>query len=848
MSNNATIIVIIIWTGLIFLGLSVFYKLVALALTKRHRRKQADKLRFLKVKMPQLRVAKSTESEITDVIQNMKQNIQYMNQLYKSLYSIQEHSIHEDNLMYKIFGPWYHRNMIKNSLRWQNYMSLEMIVENEIIKFIIGVPKDHLENVEKMISTFFIGSVVEMIDQPKLLEAGKYMAWGEFILTKKSAYPIKTYDAFEADPMESILSAFSKTTKDEKLALQILIAPTLENQSKRLRKEIEAIKEGKRGRLIFRIIKSLRSATISDAKDEKQDAEKDKKISFSQQELWDLDKKVEDELFSVKIRALATSEAPDRPEKIINDLARWFNQYAYVGLNNFHFKKTWGIKNFAREFIQRLFFTDSSLWNNLKSFGKKNILNVKELSSIIHLPNSKFNRSPRIQRQRYKIIAAPENIPAEGILLGHNLYAGIKKEIRIMTSNDDRFRHVYALGQTGSWKTTLLITSVLEDIKQGNGFCYIDPHGDAIDNIMEHFPKERIDDLIYFDLSNTEYPLAFNPLDGAETEDERDVITNDLVEMFVSMYGEEIFGPRIQDYFRNACFLLMEQPEGWTLVDIMRLFTDDAYAESKIRNIKNPVITARWNKTYKKMGEREKAEIIPFIQAKFWPFTTGTYIRNVIGQPKSAFNFFDAMNEKKVILVKLAKWLTWEINSQLIGRMIAMQIKLSALKRAALEHKDRIPYFLYIDEFQNYVSKSIESILSEARKYKLGLTIAHQYIEQLKQKWLGGELDLSKTVFGNVGNLFIFKIGAPDAEFLEKEMAPEFSQMDLVNADAHRAAAKIAVNNQQTRPFSFQTRLRFKDPKISTPEKIEIMKQISALKRWTKRELVDKEIYFRVGV
>lgn len=848
MSDTSIIVAIIIGAGLILLGLNVFYKLIALSLIKRHRRKQCNKLRFLKVKMPQLRVAKSTESEITDVIQNMKQNIQYMNQLYKSLYAIQEHSIHEDNLMYKLFGPRYHRHMITNSLRWQNYMSIEMIVENEIIKFIIWVPEDHLENVEKLISTFFIGSVVETIDQPKLLEAGKYMAWGEFILTKDSAYPIKTYDSFEADPMESVLSAFAKTTKDEKLALQILIAPALESYSRKLRKKIETIKDGKHGWAIFRIFKSLRSAAVSESKDEKQDSEKDKKLNFSQQELWDLDKKVEDELFTVKIRAFATSESPDRPEKIINDLARWFNQYAYVWLNNFHFKRTWGIKTFAREFVQRLFFTDSSFWNNMKWFGKKNILNIKELSSILHLPNSKFNRSPRIQRQRYKIVPAPENLPADGILLWYNLYAGIKKEVRIMTTNDDRLRHVYVLGQTGSGKTTIMLTSVLEDIKQWNGFCFIDPHGDAIDFIMEHYPKEKIDDLIYFDLSNTEYPLAFNPLDGAETEDERDVVTNDLVEMFVSMYGEEIFGPRIQDYFRNACFLLMEQPEWWTLVDIMRLFTDDAYAESKIRNVKNPVIAARWNKTYKKMWEREKWEIIPFIQAKFWPFTTGTYIRNVIGQPKSAFNFFDAMNEKKVILVKLAKGLTWEINSQLIGRMIAMQIKLSALKRAVLDPKDRTPFFLYIDEFQNYVSKSIESILSEARKYKLGLTIGHQYIEQLKQKWLGWELDLSKTVFGNIWNIFIFKVGAPDAEFLEKEMMPEFSQMDLVNADAHRAAVKIAINNQQSRPFSFQTRLPYKDPKANTPEKIEIMKQISSLKRWTKRELVDKEIYFRVGV
>ncbi len=202
-------------------------------------------------------------------------------------------------------------------------------------------------------------------------------------------------------------------------------------------------------------------------------------------------------------------------------------------------------------------------------------------------------------------------------MLGYNTYAGIKKEIKIKTTTDDRMRHMYILGQTGSGKSTLLYTSMLEDLRLGNGFCAIDPHGDLAEFIIKYFPKERIDDLIYFDLANTEYPIAFNPLDGPENDDERDVVTNDLVEMFVSMYGEEIFGPRIQDYFRNACFLLMEQPEGGTLVDIMRLFTDDAFAESKIRNVKNPIIASRWNKTYRKMGDREKSEIIPFLQAKF---------------------------------------------------------------------------------------------------------------------------------------------------------------------------------------------------------------------------------------
>jgi len=794
---------------------------------KTHRFAQAKKITYLQVKIPKSVTTKGGD-EWGDSIRDMKQNLQIMNQIYKNFYAISD-----DGWKYKKFGD--------------NYISMELFIEKEVIKFILGVPEEHVENIEKLISSFYIGAVVDTIEAPKILEAGKYMAWGEFFLTKESVYPIKTYETFEADPMDSILSAYSKILSDEKMDLQVLVSPLDEKQLMRLKKASKKVKESKKIWFLKGLFKEfLKWASMADDKENKENDEK--KNDFSQQQTGDLDKKLDDEIFSIKIRALVTSPQADRPKRILDDLARSFSQYSYIGLNALKFRKAKNMQQFAKEFVQRVFWSHEPLLARLRHWKKQTILNIKELSSIIHIPNAKFNRNPRIQWQRFKIIPAPDNLPTEGILLWYNTYGGIKKAVRIRTDNDDRFRHVYILGQTGSGKSTLMRTSVLEDLRMGNGFCLIDPHGDLVDHAMEYFPKEKIDDLIYFDLANTEYPLAFNPLDGTETEDERDVVTNDLVEMFVSMYGEEIFWPRIQDYFRNACFLLMEQPEWGTLVDIMRLFTDDAFAESKIRNVKNPVIAARWNKTYKKMGDREKAEIIPFIQAKFGPFTTGTYIRNVIGQPKSAFNFFDAMNQGKIILVKLSKGLTGEVNSQLVGRMVSMQVKLAALKRSKLEAKERTNYFLYIDEFQNYVSKSIESILSEARKYKLGLTIAHQYIDQLKQEGLGGNLDLSKTIFGNIGNLFIYKVGAPDAEFLEKEMAPEFSQIDMVNADAHRAVCKIAINNQQTRPFSFSTDLPWLKPVVNTHEKIEIMKQISSLKRGTKRELVDKEIYFRVGV
>ena len=796
---------------------------------KNHRKEQTENIKFLQVRIQKNAVAKSWDIEATDHIQGMKDNIELMNQVYKNFYSI-----FEDNRKHKKL--------------WNNYISMELLIEKEQIKYVLWVPEWYLSTVKKMIAAFYAGSIVEDIDQPKLLDAGKYMAWWEFNLTKHSIHPIKTYESFGADPMDSILSAYNNVNKDEKLILQILVQPLHEDRLKKMRKKAEKVKEWKDFWLLKRIIlKAWRAWSKDDSQSDKSHEDKHKH-DFSQTQLWDFDKKMDDEVFLTKIRTFAISTEKARPAKIIDEISRLFNQYNYQGLNTLKIKKIKkaDIKTFAKDLVLRNFYTNAGTFTEIKEFHKENILNIKEMSSIVHFPHARFNQNPRLARQNSKIVAAPEDMPSDGMLLGRNEYGWVKKDV--ILTDEDRFRHVYIVWQTGTGKSTMILTQAREDLRRWNGFCVIDPHGDLVDYLMKYYPKDRIDDLIYFDLSNTEYPIAFNPLDGAVTEDDRDVITNDMVEMFVSMYGHEIFGPRIQDYFRNACFLLMEQPEWWTIVDIMRLFTDEAYAESKIRNVKNPVIASRWNKTYKKMGDRERAEIIPFIQAKFWPFTTGTYVRNIIGQPKSAFNFSDAMQEWKVILCKLAKGLTWEVTSQLIGRMIAMQIKLAALKRASLPEDQRKPYFLYVDEFQNYVSESFESILSEARKYKLWLTMAHQYIDQLKKEWLWSNLDMSKTIFGNVWTIFSLKVGAPDAEFLEGEFGPEFNKMDIQSSEKFKWVMKMSINGSQSRPFSLTSKIPYGDPAVNTPEKIEIMKQISALKRGTKRELVDKEIYFRIWV
>ena len=801
------------------------WRICFLKIQKQHRLEQANKIRFLQVQIPKNAVARSSDIDAKDHIQSMKQNIELMNQVYKNFYAI-----FDEGWKNKEFG--------------NNAISMEILVEKEVIKFILWVPSDHLMTVEKMIASFYTGAIVENIRQPKILEAGKYFAGGEFTLTKDSVHPLKTYESFEADPMDSILSAFSNISRDEKVWIQILVEPLHENWLKKMRKTADDIKEGKKKLWFWGIIQKLRDSGKKETSEKEQ---KEKKHSFSQQQLSDFDKKMDDELFRVKIRTIATSPDKQRPRKIIDDISRLFNQYNYIGLNTLKFNKAQDLQTFARHYSLRILYPDTSLLTNILKFNPSTVLNIKELSSIIHFPHGRFNQNPRIAWQKFKVIPAPDDLPSEGIIVGYNNYWGVKREIRI--TDKDRFRHIYILGQTGTGKSTIMLTPAIDDMDNGRGFTFIDPHGEAVEFLLRHFPKERIDDLIYFDLWNTAYPIGLNPLEvSPDDSDEKDVVTNDIVEMFIQMYWHEIFGKRIKYYFRNACLLLMDQPEGGTIVDIMRLFTDEAFAEAKIRNLKDPVVAAWWNKTYKKMGDREKAEIIPFIQAKFWPFTTGVYVRNIIGQSKSAFKMYDAMQQKKIILMNLAKGISGEETSKLIGKIIAMQVKLSALKRAKIEEKDRVPHYLYVDEFQNYVSQSFESIMSEARKYRLGLVVAHQYTDQLKQGGLWGELDLSKTIFGNIGNMFVYKVGAPDAEFLAKEFEPEFSQTDLTSTEAFMGACKISINNQQTRPFSFKAKIPYVLEAKNPPEKVQIIKQISSLKRGTKRELVDKEIYFRIGV
>ncbi len=394
-----------------------------------------------------------------------------------------------------------------------------------------------------------------------------------------------------------------------------------------------------------------------------------------------------------------------------------------------------------------------------------------------------------------------------------------------------------------------------QDLWNGDGLCVIDPHGDLVEDIVAFTPKERAKDMIIFDPSDYERPMGLNILDIIATDPnlrmiEKDRAALDATSIFIKMYGDEIFGPRIQHYFRNGCLTLMDdEDEGGTLIDVPRLFTDEAFMKYKTSKIKNVMVKSFWEHEYAQTGDREKQEMIPFFSAKFGPFITNTTMRNIIGQTKSAFNIRQVMDQQKVLMVNLSKGKIGDLNAQLLGLITVSKINMAAMSRADMPEDERKDFFLYVDEFQNFATDTFGEILSEARKYRLALIMAHQFIAQIggsgDKQGKGGKPSIKDAVFGNAGTIMSFKVGAEDAEYLEKEYAPMLSQQDIIGIANFTTYCKLNIDNATTRPFDLKT---IWDNTYKNPEVSKIIKEYSRKMYGRKKEYVDMEIEARMGI
>jgi len=457
-------------------------------------------------------------------------------------------------------------------------------------------------------------------------------------------------------------------------------------------------------------------------------------------------------------------------------------------------------------------------------------LNLKELSTIFHFPYGVV--SSQLKQAKSGIAPAPMEMGDDGIVLGINKYRG--RDTVIHMTREDRVRHTYVIGQTGTGKTNLLLNMITEDIENGDGVCYIDPHGTDIQTILSRIPKERIDDVIYFDPAYTARPMGLNMLEyDPKYPEQKTFVVNELMSIFNKLFDMKTSGgPMFEQYFKNSAFLVMEHPEsGSTLLEIGRVLSDKAFRDMKLSHCKNPIISQFWKNAEETTGEQSLSNFVPYITSKFDNFISNDIMRPVVLQQKSVFNFREIMDNKKILLVNLSKGRLGEINANLIGLLIVGKIQMAALSRVDMYGQKMNDFYLYIDEFQNVTTDSIASILSEARKYRLSLTIAHQYISQLAE-------NIKNAVFGNVGSMAVFRVSAEDAGVLESKFKPTFTAQDIMKLDNYNAYLSMLVNGQPAKPFNIETI----KPIEGSPEVVDKIKQLSYLKYGRPREEVEEEI------
>jgi len=732
------------------------------------------------------------------------------------------------------------KNLIHKLLYGDPLLIFEMSVpsNSEQITFFVAFPKKFQGVVEKQIHSFFPTAHIERVKDYTIFRPQGLTVGSHLKLKKNDSFPIRTYQRLEVDPLHSITNALSKLEDPEEGAsIQVVLKKSNARWRTRSEQIAQRMQQGVRlkqasgSNPLKEVAKDLGGEMKGAITGSKQGAEEAMQGKQAEQviltpEDQDIIKQLETKAnkahFDVNIRLIASAPTKERAEIILSELENAFVQFEDVNLNKFiavrdHSRNA---HKLAYNFIFRDFRNDQRL-----------ILDTEEISSVFHLPIS-TTETPKINWLKSKAAPPPTNIPKDGLLLGYSDFRGAKTEIRL--AKDDRRRHLYIIGQTGTGKSTFIEEMAKQDTKS-EGMCIIDPHGDLIDNILGSISKERAEDVIYFDPADMERPFALNMMEYDETRPEQKTfVINEMIAIFDKLYDlRQTGGPMFEQYMRNAMLLSMDSPElGSTLMEIPRIFRDAEFRKKKIAKCKDLTVVDFWEKEAEKAGGDAALEnIAPYITSKLTTFVSNDMMRPIIAQQKSTIDFRAVMDEGKILLVNLSKGKIGEINSHLLGMVIVGKLLMAALSRVELPEQQRRDFFLYIDEFQNFTTDSISQILAEARKYRLSLTIAHQYIGQLSES-------ISKAVFGNVGSMCSFRIGSEDAGVLEKQFAPTFDENDLINVDNFNCFTKLLINNESSEAFNMKTY-----PPIKGSEEVrDALKELSRFKYGRSREVVEEEI------
>jgi hypothetical protein len=774
--------------------------------------------------------------------------------MYKILVPKERHAEEDDQRknfqeMLAVIEPFYanlnalfDNSMIKK-MTGQVNVSLEIIAKDNVISFYVGCPRKISEIVLKNLhSQYAHAEITEDNNFSIFPKKPLQIDILNLKLIKRYLFPIKTYKNLEEDPLNALSNSLSKLTLDQLAGVQIMLRPTSGMWRLPIERAAFNIQHGK-SRISYSSSATVRAseaffnfigqaANNATGKGEEQhtefyDPKNPMKVTPMQEaQVKMLGEKAAKLGFECQIRVVAVAETKDQAKQLSRHVAGAFNQFNSPDANGFVTKEVKKMSEELANYIFRVF-----------GRGPRLILNTEELASLFHFPN-RFVDTPNIVWLLAKKEAPPANLPTEGTILGKALYRGQEQMIKI--KQGDRLRHLYQIGKTGVGKTVLFQNMILQDILEGNGVCYLDPNGDAAEWILNHIPKERADDVIYFNPADRERPMGLNMLEW-KTSDQRDFLVQEAIQIFYKLFDPNqtgIVGPQFEHWMRNASLTLMSHPDGGTIIDIPRLFTDPDFEKSRVKYVKDPVVKSFWEKQMAKTADFHKSEMLNYFTSKFGRFMTNDMMRNIIGQTKSSFDFRDIMDNKKILICNLSKGLIGEINAFLLGMIIVSKIAMGAFSRQDIPESERIPFFLYVDEFQNFVTEVFATILSESRKYKLSLNITNQYIEQLDEK-------IRAAVIGNAGTLVAFRMGAADAEFFVKEFEP-LKPEDLTTIDKYNFYIKMLIDGAPTKPFNGQS--IWPDDPEGNPKLGAAIKELSRMKYGKPKEMIETEILERSKV
>ena len=717
----------------------------------------------------------------------------------------------------------------KTRLYGQRHFSFEIIAKDGFIRYYAIVPASLTETVKQAIQSAYPTARIEEKREENIFSPGGYLkniSGAELTLNKEFYLPISTYEDTKRDASLGILNALSSVGKNEGAAVQILFRPAQKNWSAPAKEYIENTTKGQKTKTVGAGIGQLAMDVIRapwEVPDEHEKHEVTQLSNVKQDEITAITNKMRYPGFETLIRVIASSDTKPRSDAILGGIVSAFSQFDSPELNGFKVNIFKDIKKLAVDYTFRFF--------PIKT--RTNILNSVELASIYHLPDQNAIPSSGVERQLTKQVDGPARLATDGIFLGTNEFRGNQKAIYL--SDDDRRRHMYVIGQTGMGKSVFLENIAFQDMCDGRGFAFIDPHGDAVEALLKRVPEERIDDVIYFDPADIEHPVGMNMFEFT-SPDQKDFIVQEGISMLQSLFdpsNQGFFGPRGQHMFRNAALLLMADPAGATFIDIPQCFTDPEFVKSKLKYVTDKAVYDYWTKEFPQSQKSNDAgEVITWFASKWGPFLSNTIMRNTLGQVKSGFNIREIMDNKKIFLVNLSKGRLGDINANLLGMIFVMKFQQAAMSRQDIPEDQRQDFCLYVDEFQNFATDSFESILSEARKYRLNLIVANQFMTQLTDK-------IREALLGNVGTIICGRVGVTDADLMVKAFTPTFTAEDLTKTPNHAAVCKVMMFGMPTSAFTMNLPAPMGKP---NEELMNSLKIYSAAKYAKTRSEVEKEI------